>query len=250
MDTLGAHDALMTMHTSSTRTGSTFPGSTFTGNTRPSRAVPVEYVDGSPLDPTDPRVPSARAVQVAGVAVAHVTDENADAPTPCDGWNAGRLALHIVGAIRRLAALPGGAELTAPELSDESLSPSIGTDPGDLTTAFADAARALEEAWTDPALLGRTMKLSFAELPGAATLGIFTAEFLTHAWDLSVSIGIDPEWYDPDIEMALAMCREGIPAEQRGGEIPFAPVVEVEADARAIDRLVAFNGRNPVHPVG
>ena len=92
--------------------------------------------------------------------------------------------------------------------------------------------------------------LPFAELSGAATLGIFTAELLTHAWDLSVSIGIDPVWYDPDIEMALAMCHEGIPAEPRGGEFPFRPVVGVEAGARPIDRLVAWNGRNPARPVG
>ncbi|GAA1511493.1 hypothetical protein [Nocardioides humi] len=36
-----------------------------------------------------------------------------------------------------------------------------------------------------------------------------------------------------------------MPAEPRGGEIPFGPVVPVADDAPAYDRLVAWTGRDP-----
>jgi hypothetical protein len=44
---------------------------------------------------------------------------------------------------------------------------------------------------------------------------------------------------------ALPAYMEKVPAEPRGPEIPFGPVVEVGDDATPYERLVAWTGRDP-----
>ena len=41
------------------------------------------------------------------------------------------------------------------------------------------------------------------------------------------------------------MVRQYVPAEQRGGHIPFGPVVPVAADALPYDQLAGWQGRRP-----
>ncbi|RPK48798.1 hypothetical protein EES39_08955 [Streptomyces sp. ADI92-24] len=43
----------------------------------------------------------------------------------------------------------------------------------------------------------------------------------------------------------LAAMRRAGAGEPRGGRVPFAAVVEVDADAADIDRLVSWYGRKP-----
>ena len=70
-------------------------------------------------------------------------------------------------------------------------------------------------------------------------------ELSTHAWDLSTAIG-RADVLDPGLaELALVAARRFLPAQPRGGPIPFEPPVEVAADAPAYDRLVAWLGRDP-----
>ncbi|HEY3559288.1 MAG TPA: hypothetical protein VGL05_17575 [Kribbella sp.] len=41
------------------------------------------------------------------------------------------------------------------------------------------------------------------------------------------------------------MVQRFVPAEQRGGHVPFGPVVPVADDASPYDRLAAWQGRQP-----
>jgi hypothetical protein len=43
----------------------------------------------------------------------------------------------------------------------------------------------------------------------------------------------------------LAHMHRAVPAEPRGGQVPFGPVVEVHEDAPDIDKLVGWYGRRP-----
>jgi uncharacterized protein (TIGR03086 family) len=88
------------------------------------------------------------------------------------------------------------------------------------------------------------MRLPFGTLPGAAALAMYTGEITTHTWDLAVATGRPPVWDDDVVSGALAAVGRGLPAE-RGPGIPFAPPVPVPDDAPVIDRLLAWQGRDP-----
>jgi uncharacterized protein (TIGR03086 family) len=73
---------------------------------------------------------------------------------------------------------------------------------------------------------------------------MYTGEVSTHTWDLAVATGQAPAFDDAVVTRALAAVHRKLPAE-RGPGIPFAPPVPVPDDAPAVDRLVAWQGRDP-----
>lgn len=214
---------------------------TSTETTRPTttpRPLVVDHTDGAPLAHDDPRVPFARSVQTARAVVAEVDPTNADRPTACPDWDAEMMACHLVAILDRVTGAAEGKDLMSmPLLHDTTVD--------DLVGSFDAAARRLHDTWSDPRLLDTEMTLPFGVLPGAAVMAVYASEVLTHTWDLAAAIGVEPNWHEGDALMAAAVVREGIPAEPRGAEMPFDPVVAVADDAPAIHHLVAWLGRNP-----
>jgi hypothetical protein len=47
------------------------------------------------------------------------------------------------------------------------------------------------------------------------------------------------------VGVALGALTRALPADGRPADVPFAPAVEVGADAPLIERLVAWSGRRP-----
>ena len=84
--------------------------------------------------------------------------------------------------------------------------------------------------------------LGLFEIPG---LSIYTCELTVHTWDLAKALGVEPQWYEPDVAACVQVMQMGMPSEPRGGDIPFGPVVQVPADAASIDKLVAWVSRQP-----
>jgi uncharacterized protein (TIGR03086 family) len=79
-------------------------------------------------------------------------------------------------------------------------------------------------------------------VPGRGAVGAYTSETLVHGWDLAVATGQDSE-ADPELaEAVLALARWAIPAEPRGGHVPFAQPVEPAAGAGATERLANWSG--------
>jgi hypothetical protein len=84
------------------------------------------------------------------------------------------------------------------------------------------------------------------------------SELSVHTWGLATATGQQPDWDDTVVTAALA-AREFLPAENRRTlfeeisaemdlddvAIPFAEAVPVPDNAPAIERLVAWNGRDP-----
>lgn len=201
---------------------------------------------------TDPRTTFADAVALATAVIERVAPNQLGNPTPCDDLDVAGLLGHLVVVLRRVAALgraddPFGAGVMAPV-------------EGDFPAAWMAAARAVEEAWAEDAVLDRTMRLPWAERSGAAMLVSYLNEVTVHTWDLATATGQRPAW-DPQIvslafdgirflpgENRAAMfeaLRAGLPPEQRNFADPFADAVPVPDDAPLIDRLVAWNGRRP-----
>jgi hypothetical protein len=87
----------------------------------------------------------------------------------------------------------------------------------------------------------------------------YFSELTVHTWDLATATGQQPDWDDTVVAAALG-ARPIIPAENRRAlfeqisnemgldevAVPFAEAVPIPDDAPAIDRLVAWNGRDPL----
>jgi uncharacterized protein (TIGR03086 family) len=191
-----------------------------------------------PTTPTDPRPGFLAAARTACDTVAAVSPAQLHDPTPCTEYDVRALLGHLVAVFHRVTSVASGIPAigSAPLVTDV---------PDDGWGAAADAAlHDVEAAWSDPAVLEREMRLPFGTLPGAAALAMYTGEISTHTWDLAVATGQSPAWNDEIVTGALAAVRSKLPAE-RGPGIPFAAPVAVPDDATAIDRLVAWQGRDP-----
>ncbi|MCU1503594.1 MAG: hypothetical protein JWM12_2948 [Ilumatobacteraceae bacterium] len=177
------------------------------------------------------------ALALAAGTLAAIGPDELDRPTPCTDLDVRGLARHLLAAVRRITVVGRGEHFATVghqvEVTDDEIVPSFGA-----------AAAELHAVWSDETLLDRMLTLPFGTTPGRVALGVYLAEVSTHTWDLAVATGQSPEFDDAAIEVAAAVVRVGIPADGREG-IPFAPVRPVASDAPAIDRLVAWEGRDP-----
>lgn len=198
----------------------------------------------------DPRPILNEAIAIGGVAVAGVTPEQATDPTPCTEMNVRTLIAHLIGVLDRIAALGEG--------EDPFAVTEIAVPHDRWVEAWRTSARRASDAWRDDAVLQRPMSLPWIEASGAEVLTSYFSELTVHTWDLATATGQQPDWDDTVIAAALG-ARQILPAENRLAlyeeisiamgldevAVPFAEALPVPLQAPAIDRLVAWNGRDP-----
>ena len=97
----------------------------------------------------------------------------------------------------------------------------------------------------DDACLTREVIVPWGTVPGASAAASYIGELSVHSWDLAMAIGKPELLNDALATAALPAYMEKVPAEPRGPEIPFGPVVEVGPNAGPYERLVAWTGRDP-----
>lgn len=182
----------------------------------------------------------ARALDLTGDLVAGVHPEQWTNGTPCTEWTARELVNHLAGGNRLFAGLLRGAP--SPSLAEQQRMQGLDQLGEDPVTAYRDAADALRAAFDQPGVLERIVTLPIGPLPGFAALQLRITEALVHGWDLAQ--GTDQPAHFPDelAEPALAFTRQALPGLPPGRR-PFAPPQPADADAPAIDRLVALLGR-------
>ena len=201
------------------------------------------------LDADDPRATFARAVAITTATVRDVRPDQLDRPTPCEGMTVRDVLAHLVSALGMVEALATGGDPMA--VRDQPLE-------SGFTEAWLDAAHRVQAAWADDAVLDRPMALPWQQGTGADLLLGYVNEVVVHTWDLAVATGQAPPADDGLVQVALdrmpALPAEGrremfeqISADMGLDEVavPFAEVVPVPEGAPAIDRLVAWNGRDP-----
>ena len=207
--------------------------------TNPSSSISAPNPHVGDLTVDDPRRYFAGAVAVAGKVIAGVSPDQFDKPTPCTEFDVRQLTGHLVFVLRRVAAVGRGED-------PFSVAPVVEGIADDAWVAnWAEAAHDVQTVWSQPGILDRLMRLPFATLPGAVAMAIYTAEVTVHTWDLATATKQVPSWDDEVVAVALNASERALPAEGRGPELPFGPVVAVPSDAPLIDRLVAWNGRRP-----
>lgn len=147
-------------------------------------------------------------------------------PTPCSDLDVARLTDHLVGWAASFASrLTDGRDVGDP--NEYRAGPSPATEFGQAAQRMVGSYRAM----TEPS----------QNLP----VGFLLMEFLTHGWDLATAIGRPASYSDEAAELALKTGRLMLKPEYRGPGKAFGEEVPVPDSAGAVDRLVAFMGRNP-----
>lgn len=207
----------------------------------------------SPAAPvTDPRPLLERAVATGAGVVAGIRPEQLTDPTPCTEMDVQTMLTHLIGVLDRVAALGNGGDPFAvpePQIAD-----------GRWADAWQESAGKAAQAWSDDDLLAQPMALPWIQGSGADVLASYLSEVSVHTWDLAVATGQQPDWDDAVITAALQSAHRILPPENRRAlyaeisaamgldevAMPFAEAVALEDDAPAIDRLIAWNGRDPL----
>jgi uncharacterized protein (TIGR03086 family) len=150
--------------------------------------------------------------------------------TPCSEFDVEQLTAHLLKSIAGLGGMVG-AELPERDNGDS------------VERQIIAAARPALDAWHRRGLDG-TVPFGKSELPAKSACGIFSIEFLVHAWDYAAAVGHRLDAPQPLSEYVLGLARQIIRPELRGGA-GFDDPVEVPTDAGALEQLVAFTGRDP-----
>lgn len=153
--------------------------------------------------------------------IAEVGPEQHLLRTPCPDLDVQGLVDHLVGWAREFARRLHGEE------SDEDPTAYRSADP---PAEFEQAARRIRAG------------VRASDSP-AVPPGLLLMELITHGWDLATATGEPVTYSDAEAEAALAAGRRLLKPEYRGGS--FGPEVEPPDDATAVERLVAFLGRDP-----
>jgi uncharacterized protein (TIGR03086 family) len=211
-------------------------------------------IDPAAWDADDPRSIYARGHRTAASVIAGVRADQLDGPTPCDDFNVRELLGHLLSVAQRVRNVGQG-------LSPFSVTEVAQAADDAWVDEWATVGAEIAEAWSDDATLERIVELPWATLPGSATLVMWTNELSVHAWDLATATGQSVDWDESVLSAAFAAIQQGLPVEGRieafeaaranmpeGQEdftYPFKAAVDVPDDAPLIDRLVAWNGRDP-----
>jgi uncharacterized protein (TIGR03086 family) len=150
--------------------------------------------------------------------------------TPCREFDVTALTGHLLRSIAGLGGMVG-AEIPERDESDS------------VERQVVAAARPALDAWHRHGLDG-TVPFGKGEMPARGACGILSLEFLVHAWDYARAVGHEVDAPKPLAEYVLGLARQIITPERRGSA-GFDDPVDVPADAGALDRLLAFTGRDP-----
>jgi uncharacterized protein (TIGR03086 family) len=161
-------------------------------------------------------------------ALSSVGDEHLGNPIPCRDYDVAALAGHLLDSLTRLSGA-AGVVVTEPT--------------GGAITGLIDAGRRAVAGWRrrgidgDASFAGRTM--AAREL-----LGVIGLEFVVHGWDFATAVG--ETLYVPDelAEDILHLAFKTVTPQSRRNA-GFDEPVTIGAEAHALDRLLAFTGRDP-----
>lgn len=182
----------------------------------------------------DLRPQLTRAQQWVLEIIGGVQPEQLDHPTPCDDFGVRTLIAHLCTATRKIEVLGSGGDIrTVQPITELAADPAAG---------YSELAEASQRAWA-AADLRALVTAPWGMVPSGFALGGYLNETLAHGWDLAVATG-QPSEADDDLAVtALATMQKALPAQPRGGNIPFGPVIESAPDATPTERLVNWTGR-------
>lgn len=164
-----------------------------------------------------------RATDYARGVLSELTNDDLRRPTPCAGWDARKVVLHLTDVTDALLALLETGTLAlrqTPRTNDPDAVALVDKRLVKLTHAFSVATHA-------------------TRVENAATAG--AVEFTTHGWDIGVACHPAHQIPESLAEDVLTLVSPALDLNARGEN--FAAPIDVPGNASASDRLVAFLGR-------
>jgi uncharacterized protein (TIGR03086 family) len=168
------------------------------------------------------------------------TTEQDGLPTPCPELDVRALRRHLLGWLDYF-----GVAFQDPA-GNERPDPLAYTGPDELGAGIGKLAATLRCALDEGVA---TVVVNVPQLggayPGSVVVDLLLIEVLGHGWDLARAVG-QPWKPDPvTSEHALGVLHAIMQPEFRQPGMPFGPEVTVAENASALDRFVAFTGRDP-----
>lgn len=143
-------------------------------------------------------------------ALARVSEPDLGRPTPCPGWDLRTLLVHLTDSMNGLSGAPGATA-------------------SDPVSSARDGIEQLLEA------------VGNATSDGTAYDGAI--ELAAHGWDINAALGTGLAVPEDHAAAVLDLVTDLVNDEIRARF--FGPAVPVDPGASAVDRLVAFLGRDP-----
>ncbi|MGO9156007.1 TIGR03086 family metal-binding protein [Mycobacterium sp.] len=192
--------------------------------------MPPDLRPGPDSPPPDELASAEDTLGVLQQVLHTVAGDDMSRQTPCTQFNVAQLTEHLLNSITAIGGM-AGAEMPATDEIDSA------------ERRVVSAARPALDAWHRRGLEG-SVPFGKGEMLAKGACGILSVEFLVHAWDYARAVGHDVNAPEPLAEYVLGLARATIQPELRS-RAGFDDPVAVAEDAGALDRLVAFTGRNP-----
>jgi uncharacterized protein (TIGR03086 family) len=173
--------------------------------------------------------------------VAQIRDHQWELPTPCAGWCVRDLLRHMVGNNNGFALAARGVAADRAVWAGGDL-------PDVCAEAWEESVQLVVAAFAELTDLSHTVPvLGYGEIPAGQAVGMHFVDYLTHGWDVAVSIGVEP-----DLEEEL--CREVLRMAARwpaghpaiwGPGAAFGYPVDVPGTGCAAEQMLGLLGRSP-----
>ena len=166
-------------------------------------------------------------------------------PSPCAEYTVGEVGEHVVRSMVLLASVAGAAGPAGSAGSAGAAGSAAGTtgSAGSLEGRVTVAAEAALGAWRRRGLDG-SVAVGRSTLPASLAVEIIPLELLVHGWDVARATGSAIEVPDEVASYVLDRARLLVTPDKRGRS--FAAEVPAGPSATALERLVAFTGRQPL----
>ena len=194
---------------------------------------------------TDIRDLNSRAVRDSMDVVRQVQVTDLARPTPCEGWNLADLLGHMTVQHRGFAAAArgDGADMRHWEFARagaDAVQQYLAASE-DVIAAFAKLDDSLDAVFDLP-----EFQIDPPRFPARLGIGFHFIDYVVHAWDVAVTLGIDFE-LRPELEQDALRITLAVPdGDNRTIEgAAFIPALEIPEDASTLDRVLLHLGRTP-----
>jgi uncharacterized protein (TIGR03086 family) len=193
--------------------------------------MPADLPSGPDSPPAD-ELDSAEATLAVLQHVLHgIAKDDEAKQTPCREFDVAGLTDHLMNSITTIGGAVGAQ---FPE-----------RDRGDsVERQVVLAARPALDAWHKRGLDGTVQLGQRGEAPAKVMAGVLTLEFLVHAWDYAKATEREVTAPDALSDYVMGLAKTIITPQGRSN-VGFDDPIDVAADARALDRLIAYTGRRP-----
>lgn len=178
----------------------------------------------------------ARAVRLSTGLVRQSTVADLSRPTPCEGWDLADLLAHMTAQHRGFAAAARGAggDTAAWAVTRDA-------DPAGAHEAAAAEVTAAFAGVGDPEQPFTLPEFSTGpDFPAHRAVGFHFLDYVVHAWDVAVTLGV-PFTPGPGLVEAALPIAEAVPLDSPA----FTAPLPVPPDADPTTRLLTRLGRTP-----